>query len=573
MSYTKHVSPIGTTPQTEKAKDNQVKNNDGAFVFKIDEWKRLDRFLILGCEKGSYYASEKDMTLKNYDVIKNLVKIDGKRVVDTIVSISEAGRAPKNAPAIFALAVCSVFGDITTKTLANKAMPIVCRYSTDMFAWVDAVLTLKEGKKAKGLARAISRWYTGKEARELAYQVCKYPSRTMSSQSISHKDLLRICRPSKDSKNSAFAIPTNKHALLFKYITHGIAKEEDLLASKKDKSKRIGLTSKEFSKLEKDEELKYVYGHENAKKASTSKEVIELIKKYHLTRESIPNNLFNDKVWEALLATMPITALIRNLGRMSEAGLFTEMGKNEKLVCEKLRNQEILQKARIHPMNIFSAMKTYQEGHGIRTTWKVNQAIVDALQDAFYSCFNYVEPTGKNIFIGVDVSPSMHGQNIAGTSVTSAEAATVVAMTIARTEKNHYIYAFSGDRGWDASAGFTQLKISAKDSLEDVFRKMEKVHWGHTDCSLPMRYATEQNMDVDAFIVLTDNETNGGKMHPFEALKKYRNKSKKNARLVVGAFTATEFSIADPSDSGMLDIGGLDSSVPQLISDFVKGSI
>jgi 60 kDa SS-A/Ro ribonucleoprotein len=35
--------------------------------------------------------------------------------------------------------------------------------------------------------------------------------------------------------------------------------------------------------------------------------------------------------------------------------------------------------------------------------------------------------------------------------------------------------------------------------------------------------------------------------------------------------TATEFSIADPSDAGMLDVVGFDTATPQLITDFSAG--
>ena len=31
-----------------------VENNAGGFVFKLDEWKQLERFLILGSEGGTF---------------------------------------------------------------------------------------------------------------------------------------------------------------------------------------------------------------------------------------------------------------------------------------------------------------------------------------------------------------------------------------------------------------------------------------------------------------------------------------------------------------------------------------
>ena len=37
--------------------------------------------------------------------------------------------------------------------------------------------------------------------------------------------------------------------------------------------------------------------------------------------------------------------------------------------------------------------------------------------------------------------------------------------------------------------------------------------------------------------------------------------------------TANGFSIADPTDAGMLDVVGFDTATPQLISDFARGAV
>lgn len=68
-----------------------------------------------------------------------------------------------------------------------------------------------------------------------------------------------------------------------------------------------------------------------------------------------------------------------------------------------------------------------------------------------------------------------------------------------------------------------------------------------------MLYALAQGIEVDAFLVYTDNETWAGAVHPVQALKRYRQKTGIPAKLVVVGMTATAFSIADPNDAGMLD--------------------
>ena len=96
---------------------------------------------------------------------------------------------------------------------------------------------------------------------------------------------------------------------------------------------------------------------------------------------------------------------------------------------------------------------------------------------------------------------------------------------------------------------------------------------GGTDCAQPMIYAKEKKLDVDVFIVYTDNETWAGRIHPSEALKQYRESSGIDAKLIVTAMSANKFTIADPNDGGMLDIAGFDSAAPEVIRKFAIGEI
>ena len=103
MKYSQHFS-VRKTPQSEPipGKD-MVKNSAGGYVFAVDDWKRLQRFLVLGSEGGTYYVRERNLTIDNAQCVARCLKADGNRVVDMIVEVSDAGRAPSNDPALFAL--------------------------------------------------------------------------------------------------------------------------------------------------------------------------------------------------------------------------------------------------------------------------------------------------------------------------------------------------------------------------------------------------------------------------------------------------------------------------------------
>ena len=57
---------------------------------------------------------------------------------------------------------------------------------------------------------------------------------------------------------------------------------------------------------------------------------------------------------------------------------------------------------------------------------------------------------------------------------------------------------------------------------------------------------------------------------PAQALRQYRDEFAGNAKAVVVGMTSNGFTPADPNDRGMLDVVGFDTSVPAVISDFVR---
>ena len=73
-----------------------VPNSADGHAFPIDDWARLDRFLVLGSEGGSYYAGQAALTRDNAQAVLRAIAADGERAVSRIVAVSEDGRAPKN---------------------------------------------------------------------------------------------------------------------------------------------------------------------------------------------------------------------------------------------------------------------------------------------------------------------------------------------------------------------------------------------------------------------------------------------------------------------------------------------
>jgi 60 kDa SS-A/Ro ribonucleoprotein len=121
------------------------------------------------------------------------------------------------------------------------------------------------------------------------------------------------------------------------------------------------------------------------------------------------------------------------------------------------------------------------------------------------------------------------------------------------------------------TTGLTPLDISPRQRLDDVLKRVDGLPFGGTDCSAPVVWATHNKVPVDVFVVYTDNETWAGDIHPFQALRGYRQVMGRGAKLVVVGMTSTGFTIADPTDAGMLDVVGFDTAAPQVMADFTRG--
>jgi 60 kDa SS-A/Ro ribonucleoprotein len=538
MSKNDALTAISTrhTAQTERADARQVRNTAGGYTFQLDDEARLRRFLILGSDAPTYYSSAAELTKDNAGVVLRMAETQPRRLVDVIVEISLAGRAPKQNATLFALAIAAgVPTDPADRAYALAQIPRVVRTGTHLFQFAEYVEQFRGW--GRSLRTGVAAWYLDKSVDDLAYQLAKYRQR----EGWSHKDLLRLSHP-------LTAEPSRE--ALFNWAS---GKETDIAT------------------------LPSVVGaFLRAQQGDTVQEWTAAVEQ-GVSWEMLPDAaLGKAEVWEALINRgMPMTALIRQLPRLTRLGLLHPTSRTAAQVATQLTDGERLHKARVHPVNVLVAARTYASGHGARSesTWSPSRTIVDALDAAFYASFDALEPTNKRIRVALDVSGSM-GSPASGLPISCREAAGAMAMATIRSETLWDVVGFTGGGwGWGSSRsnGLTELAISPRQRLDDVLRTIDRQDYGRTDCSLPIVDATKKGLEFDVFEVWTDNETYAGTPHPHQALQQYREKTGIDAKLTVAGMTATPFSIADPTDPGMLDVVGMDSVVPTLIADFARG--
>jgi 60 kDa SS-A/Ro ribonucleoprotein len=258
------------------------------------------------------------------------------------------------------------------------------------------------------------------------------------------------------------------------------------------------------------------------------------------------------------------------------------MSEATNFIASRITDANALKHARVHPIALLGALGVYQRGRGEKgsLTWSPVPAVVDALDRGFYAAFGAVASSGKRWLLALDVSGSMGAGQIAGMpGITPRVASAAMALVTAAVEPSHAFVGFTAN-GWRRGAGrsmhgasypacISPLDISPRQRVDDVVRHVSALPMGGTDCALPMLWAAENRVDVDAFVVYTDNETWAGDIHPVQALRAYREKTGIAARLIVVGMTATQFTIADPSDAGMLDVVGFDTAAPEVMRGFV----
>ena len=221
-----------------------------------------------------------------------------------------------------------------------------------------------------------------------------------------------------------------------------------------------------------------------------------------------------------------MTALIRNLATMTRVGVIAPGSDGTAKVAAQLADTDRLRKARVHPIAVLAALRTYASGRGVRGRgeWNPVREVVDALDAAFYASFGNVEPTGKRLLLALDVSGSMEWGCVAGVpGLTPRDASAALALVTAATEKRYEIVGFTS--GGAASAqlgrrllaggahGLTPLAISPRQRLDDAIRTVSDLPFGGTDCALPMRYAQARGREIDTFVDLHRLGDLGGR-HP-----------------------------------------------------------
>ncbi|KYC40074.1 TROVE domain-containing protein [Scytonema hofmannii PCC 7110] len=533
MNYKFFTQKKTATPQTQPIPGREtemIQGRSGGFMFDAGIWKMLRRCLLIGTAKSTYYAGKHELTEDFVEVVRQAIAENPGRVAEEILYASD-GRAINNSAPILALVLLSMGEAPEAKKAFCEIFPQVVRTGSHFYEWLNYTKSMRGFGKV--VREAGKNWFAKEDVKGLAYQLLKYQQR----HGFSNRDALRL-----------FHVKplTEDHQKLFEWVVKGweVLPEE------------IPSTA-----------LAQIWWYEWLKR--NPEKTNEAILQGHLTHEmAAPVGKMEQSAWQLLFNEMPIGALLRNLGSLTEIGV---LARNERANLQRveavLNNKEHLRKGRIHPIDVLKALKTYQSGGTLgrsKKTWNPVDEIVEILEKSLALSFDVVQPTGKVFMHAVDVSGSM-GFPIVDMGLTCCEVAATMALVTAKAEKNYMIRGFATD--------FRDLGINANDSFKSAVRKASNQNFGGTDASVAYDWMIKNKFKADVVCFWTDSESWAGYKHPSQALAEYRQKVNPNTKAVYITLTPYRITLVDPQDPLSWDLGGFDPGIPRIIQMLATGEL
>jgi 60 kDa SS-A/Ro ribonucleoprotein len=502
---------------------------EGGAVYTLDKWQRLQRVLIIGSDRSTFYVGAQDNANNAVALIDECIAENYERVLAMATHVNLRNLSPKVDHALLVVARVARhdFGSEVANGRARYAAYTTAEKMCRTFSHLAMFLVFRGDLTGDGTKRMVNRWFNKQSIKSLAYGAIKYQERLGWSQ--------------RNALNAAHINPVDDdHRMLYEYIMFD------------------RLSSPSFSKAGDPDGVawKQLAAAETINLLDSQVELAgELVTASRLPREAVPNKFLGHPiVWRALAADMPYTALIRNLAKLTAVGALADVD-TLRAVLGQLRSPEKIAGSRVHPIAILIAARQYAQGHGDKghQTWMPLSSVLNALDDAFYEACKNVAPTGQRLLLAIDTSGSMSSTAIGNLSARDVAAA--MAMVTARVEPQAQIVGWS-----DRVQEFPRHLRSAR--LPDVTDWMRAQEMGGTLAGLVLKHAV---------VMYTDSETMDEPNSFARMLATYRHRHNHGLRCVVVALTANAISLGSPNDPLTLNVAGFSADVPQIVSEFLNG--
>ncbi|XP_011708161.1 PREDICTED: 60 kDa SS-A/Ro ribonucleoprotein-like [Wasmannia auropunctata] len=534
---------------------------------------RLLRYLYVGKDYANYqpgyWFAHHYFIVRNVLAIEELAENEEKQLVpiELITNAFESNLVTHPEALVFALAVCCRQNKSEIlRHAAYENVKKICASTPNFILFVKFVSKLCREKDlnyitqgwGQGLRKAINNWYLSKNSLEFIECVTKYRSRY----GWKHKDIVKMAHPNGNS-------PENK--IILKYVIYGLEKtKKDIIADQITETPDI-------TKL-----LEYMKNIEDFKHCEDELEAARKVEINGFSLDHVPGQFLKSKeVWNSLVMSMDVVALLNNLQRIHNLGCLGPDEPAVEKVTERLTDSHCIESSAVHPALIFITLKNYEcsgkfltyEKRKVRELAKKpeppkypNLKITDALKEAFRLSFKNIQSTKLRYLVTISTNKAMETSTWQNGNMTGLETAALIALTLLRSEENVTIATFR-------NVGIYIVNVQGTDSYDDILnaiRSASRVHQGSTNPSKPILWAKNKPKQYDVFINIMDQIFQKHDESQEHLISYKEDQNLPDTKLITCALCSSS-PYRKTHDRHVLTINGFDATVPNVIQAFARG--
>lgn len=481
-------------------------NEAGGNAYSFTSKHALAQYAMTGCFNTTFYASAENQLEKVLEMSK---AVEPEFIAKLAVYSRERGFM-KDMPAL----LCAILS-VKNRDLLAKVFSRVIDNGKMLRNFVQIIRSGVVGRKSLGSMpkRLVREWFETRNEENIF--------RASIGQSPSFADIIKMVHPKpKDKEREAF----------FGYI--------------------IG---RQYDETKLPELIQQYEAFKSGKSEDMPKVPFEMLTMLDLSAKN----------WVEIARNGSWQMTRMNLNTFARHDVFKTQG-IDKIIADRLRDPELIVKARAFPYQLMSAYLTANSD--------VPKVVTEALQDAMEKAVSNVPKFDGKVYVCPDVSGSMSspatGYRQGSTSkVRCIDIAALVSAAVIRKNADAEILPFECDV-------VTKLSLNSRDSIMTNATKLASIGGGGTNCSAPLALLNKRKAKGDLVIFVSDNESwVDAKANRGTATMQEWQKFKQNnptARLVcidVQPYGNTQ--AADRQD--ILNVGGFSDQVFDVIKLFANG--
>lgn len=271
--------------------------------------------------------------------------------------------------------------------------------------------------------------------------------------------------------------------------------------------------------------------------------------------------------WAEIARRAPWQTTRMNLSTFQRHGVFDVPGLTE-IVAARLRNPELIAKARVLPYQLLMAYNAASEA-------RLPLDIREALQTAMEHAIQNVPEIAGRVWVFPDISGSMHSpltglRKGATSKMRCIDVAALVAAAILRKNPYAEVLPFESE--------VVKLSLNPRrDSVMTNARMLASLPGGGTNCSAPLRYLNENGITAELVVYVSDNESwvdspSCSSSGATETMRQWEIFRKRSPAAKMVAIDIQPYGTVQAKErDDIIHVGGFSDQVFQVIADVAAG--